>query len=421
VWPCLAGLLLLATQLQAAQRLVELDDGTGIPVETYPAEGDRLLLRLPSEFGLSPRQGPTARQLAERGIEVWIPDLHSTWFIPPGRYSLNDVDPGSVQKLLEAALGGGKKVYLLSTGRVMALALHAIRRLQQNSADPARLRGLVGISPRLYIRTPQGGQAAEFLPVASASNIPLYLLQPEEFGAFWRIGEVMRELEKGGSPVYLRRLPEVSDGFHLRTDHSPAEATMTQRLPGILDTALQQLDLLGGTPATPAPMRGEETAPQRPEGSALLRPYPGERQAPPLRLPTLEGTTIDLASLRGRVVLVNFWTTWCPPCVEEIPSLQRLYAATRERGLEILAVDVGESPEQMREFLADKSIDFPVLMDTDASAFRAWGVHAFPTTLVLDRAHRIRYAVFGAFKWDSAEVLDTLEPLLGPASPAPPD
>jgi peroxiredoxin len=222
----------------------------------------------------------------------------------------------------------------------------------------------------------------------------------------------MRALEQGGSPVYLRRLPGVSDGFNLRAERSPAESEMTRRLPAILDTAMQQLDLLGGTPATPAPMQGGETAPQRPQGSALLRPYPGERQAPPLRLPTLEGTTIDLASLRGRVVLVNFWTTWCPPCVEEIPSLQRLYAATRERGLEILAVDVGESPEQMRAFLADKPIDFPVLMDTDASAFRAWGVHAFPTTLVLDRAHRIRYAVFGAFEWDSEEVLRTLEALL---------
>ncbi len=66
----------------------------------------------------------------------------------------------------------------------------------------------------------------------------------------------------------------------------------------------------------------------------------------------------------------------------------------------------------MREFLRDKPIDFPVLMDLDGNALRRWGIYAFPTTLVLDRRHRIRYAVFGAFDWSSDEVIDTLKPLL---------
>ena len=411
---CLPALLLLAGLAQAAPRILELQDGTEIGIETYPADGDALLLWLPSEFGLSPRQAPTAHALAGKGVEVWIPDLHSAWFIPAGRYSLNEIDPASIEELLSGALATGKKVYLLTTGRVVGLGLRAIHRLQQNRTQTKRLRGLVSISPRLYIRTPQGGEPAEFLPIAGASNTPMYLLQPEESGAFWRIGGVVRQLEKGGSPVYLHRLPGVSDGFHLRAQYSAAEADMTRRLPGILHNAMQQLDLHGGTPAEAPAMPHGESAPQRPKGSALLRPYPGKRQAPPLQLPTLQGNTIDLASLQGQVVLVNFWATWCPPCVEEIPSLQRLYAATHERGLEILAVDVGESAQQMREFLADKPIDFPVLMDMDGSALKAWGVHAFPTTLVLDRSHRIRYAVFGAFEWDSDEVLQALEPLLAP-------
>ena len=109
---------------------------------------------------------------------------------------------------------------------------------------------------------------------------------------------------------------------------------------------------------------------------------------------------------------MNFWATWCPPCVEEIPSLERLYQKTKPRGLEILAVDVGETKEQMREFLKDKPITFPVLMDIDGSALKRWNVHAFPTTLILDRQHKIRYAGFGAFNWSGNEVLKTLEPLL---------
>lgn len=407
-----AFLAALPVTTPAAEQTLELEDGHEIVINVLPGDGQRLLLWLPSEFGLSPRQKPTTRALAELGIEVWIPDLHSTWFIPPGRYSLNEVDPGAIAALLRKALGSGKQVYLMSSGRVAALALQAVRRLQTGNTPTEKLRGLIAISPRLYVRTPQGGEAAQYLPIASASNIPLYLLQPAETSAIWRIGEVMAQLEKGGSPVYLHRLQGVGDGFNLRADFSPAEDKATQHLPATVLQAMQMLDPLGGTPQQAAKMRGEEMTPEAARGADLLKPYPGSRQAPPLTLTTLDGRRVDLQSLSGKVVMVNFWATWCPPCVKEIPSLQRLYAATRGRGLEILAVDVGESEAEMRRFLADKPVDFPVLMDSDASALRTWGVYAFPTTLVLDRGHRIRYAVFGAFDWDASEVLKTLEPLL---------
>jgi peroxiredoxin len=70
----------------------------------------------------------------------------------------------------------------------------------------------------------------------------------------------------------------------------------------------------------------------------------------------------------------------------------------------------------MKAFLADKPVDFPVLMDEDGDALRSWGIYAFPTTLVLDRQHRIRYAVFGAFDWSGQEVVDALAPLLDAGS-----
>ena len=395
----------------AGERVLEFA-GDEIGIETHPAQGERLLLWLPSEFGLSPRQRPTAEGLAKLGIEVWMPDLHAAFFIAPGRYSLNEIDPQLLVALIEDALGSGKQVFILSQGRVSALALQAVRRYQQSGKPTARLRGLLAFSPRLYLRTPQGGEAAQFLPIASASNLPLYLLQPQAAGTFWRIGRIAEVLGSGGSPVFIHTLPQVGDGFHLRPEFTPAEAAMTGRLPPILAHAMSQLDDFGGVPAQAAAMLGEETAPQANSGSALLKPYPGERQAPSLALPMLDGAQLDLRDLQGKVVLVNFWATWCPPCVEEIPSLQRLYRATRAQGLEILAVDVGETPQQMHDFLADKPIDFPVLMDVDGSALKTWGVHAFPTTLVLDRTHRIRYAVFGAFDWNSAEVRAAIAPLL---------
>jgi peroxiredoxin len=411
----LLALLLIvipAFTTQAAERLVQTPSGDEIPVRVYPADGERILLWLPTEFGATPRRKALAERLAAAGTEVWMPDLHAAWFLPVGRYSLNEVDPAAIAALFDAALAGGRKLYLMAAGRSVALALNAVRHWQTRTDDTTRLRGLLAFNPRLFVSTPQGGESAEYLPVASASNLPIYLLQPENSGGFWYAGRNASELEKGGSPVFLHTLPDVSDGFYGRSDYTEVEAAMTGRLPAILEQAMRQLDALDGTPPNPAPMAGELQAPQRPEGSNLLRPYRGEAYAPALRLPTLRGAPVDLAELRGRVVLVNFWATWCPPCVEEIPSLQRLYRMLQPRGLEILAVDVGETVETMEAFLADKPVEFPVLMDVDGEALRRWGVHAFPTTLVLDREHRIRYAVFGAFDWSSEEVIEALQPLL---------
>jgi thiol-disulfide isomerase/thioredoxin len=409
----LALLILFSTTVHAEQ-MVTTPDGDEIPVTVHPADGADLVLWLSSEFGPRPRGRELAATLAAAGTEVWRPDLHAAWFLPVGRYSLNDVDPAAIASLIDAAVTqSGKRVFLMAEGRSVALALRGVRAWQLSSpADSTRLAGLLAFSPRLFVRTPQGGEAAEYLPVARASNLPIYVLQPVDSGGYWRIGEDVRQLEQGGAMVFLHPLRDVSDGFHVRPEYSDSEAAMSRRLPTILHAAMAQLAGYGGTPPTAAALGGEPRAPERPHNSALLRPYPGERQAPPLQLDSLRGGRIDLAALRGKVVLVNFWATWCPPCVEEIPSLQRLYETLRPQGLEILAVDVGETVETMEAFLVDKPVGFPVLMDPEGDALRRWGVYAFPTTLVLDRQHRIRYAVFGAFDWSSDEVQNTLAPLL---------
>jgi thiol-disulfide isomerase/thioredoxin len=147
--------------------------------------------------------------------------------------------------------------------------------------------------------------------------------------------------------------------------------------------------------------------------AALLKPYRGKRDTPPLSLETLDGGRMELEDHLGRVVVLNFWATWCPPCVEEIPSLERLRELRHDRGLEVLSVDVGEKPGEVRAFLEDKPVNYPVALDPEAAAFKAWNSYAFPTTFILDREHRIRYAVFGAFAWDAQEVLDAVDALLG--------
>ncbi len=411
---CLLALFCLPAAVAGADQLdVETRLGDQIPVTAFPAAGERLLLWLPGEFGSTPRQRPTAEALAERGIEVWQPDLHGAWFLPPGRYSLLDVPPAAIADLIEyAAARTGKTVFVMAAGRSAALALTGIRAWQAAAERSGRLGGAVLLHPNLYRRTPQGGESARYLPIARQSRLPLYLFQPEQSAGYWRVDQLVAALESGGSPVFLHRLPHVADGFNTRADFDPPEERLTTRLPDLLERAL---DLLAATPVdAPIPRLADDSlaTPEREARSDLLRPHPRPRPAPPLRLDDLDGRPHDLAAAAGRVVLVNFWATWCPPCVEELPSLQRLADRLGPEGLVVLTVDVGETAAQVRRFLADKAVRFPVLLDPEGAAFKRWEAYAFPTTLILDRRHRIRYAVFGALAWDAPEVVDTLRGLL---------
>lgn len=127
---------------------------------------------------------------------------------------------------------------------------------------------------------------------------------------------------------------------------------------------------------------------------------------PELRLRGIDGGVHDLAALRGRVVLVNFWATWCPPCIEELPSLQRLWDAWRRHGLEVLAVNVGEEARDVETFLAGfrPALAFPVLLDEDGDAFGAWRVFGLPTTFVVDRQGRLAYHAAGPRAMDSEPI-----------------
>jgi len=135
---------------------------------------------------------------------------------------------------------------------------------------------------------------------------------------------------------------------------------------------------------------------------------------PSLALRDLQGKEHKLADYRGKVVVINFWATWCDPCREEMPSMQRLLDKLAGKPFAILAVDFGEGAPRINEFLKKVPVRFTVLLDRDTSAATAWKVKVLPTTLVLDPQQRIRYSVVGDLEWDSQSVEDTIKKLLPP-------
>jgi len=147
-------------------------------------------------------------------------------------------------------------------------------------------------------------------------------------------------------------------------------------------------------------------------GSRELSPYSAEPGTAVFNLPDLKGQQHNLEDYRGQVVLVNFWASWCPPCIQEMPVLEKLQQKLNEQPFEILAVNVGEKKYRVWKFVKLISFDLPVLLDERKDTFNAWGVSVLPTSFLLDKQGNIRYRVQGDTGWDSEDVVALIEELV---------
>jgi peroxiredoxin len=142
--------------------------------------------------------------------------------------------------------------------------------------------------------------------------------------------------------------------------------------------------------------------------------------APPLSLRDLDGNEVRLEAFRGRTVVVNFWATWCAPCVAEMPSLARLRAALAPAGVEVLAVNLQENAARIRPFAERLGLQFPIVRDHDGSVTRAWGARVFPTTYVVGPDQRIALVAVGDIEWDAPDVLSRVREVARRPGAAPP-
>lgn len=117
--------------------------------------------------------------------------------------------------------------------------------------------------------------------------------------------------------------------------------------------------------------------------------------APELNLTTLEGNAASLTDYRGNVVLVNLWATWCPPCTEEMPTLQAFYERYRSEGFELIAIDQGETLAEVKPFVADFGLTFPIWLDQDNEAGSSFKTMHLPSSYVIDREGRVRLMWIG--------------------------
>jgi len=144
-----------------------------------------------------------------------------------------------------------------------------------------------------------------------------------------------------------------------------------------------------------------------------------EPATPETTLTDLDRRQHGLGDYRGKVVLLNFWTSWCPPCIREMPALKRLSQAMADRPFALLAVNVAEGRGALQRFASLEEAGIRLLRDADGSVAQDWGVEVYPTSVIVDGLGRRHATIVGETDWDKKEHYDRLDTLIRNTTPAP--
>ena len=406
--------IFLSSVIVAGEELeIGLSSGRTISIDTYVSGGDTLFLYLPSERGFGKGHIPTVQQLALDGYDVWVADLHSSYMIPTYRSSIDRFNINDLIELVDFAKNKSfKKIFFLTSGRGAQLALEVAYQWQLNNPKSDLLRGHILHSPHLIDGKPDLGRIAKYIDVAKYSNLPIYMLLPQFGTKYFHGEEIAKQLERGGSSVFIHRFKEVHGGFH-RRDVKDLTKIDVKAKDSLSEVYIQAVRLMN-TVSISEPLTANKNIQNSSKvifSEPVLRPYQGKQNIQ-LTLNTFDDKLMDISKYKGRVILLNFWASWCRPCVKEIPSLVRLQQQFDQDDFNIITINVGESKEQIVEFMKKVKLELPIMLDADGQAVKDWGVYAYPSSLVLDRKGVIRYAYLGALEWDSQSIINTIKGLL---------
>ena len=145
--------------------------------------------------------------------------------------------------------------------------------------------------------------------------------------------------------------------------------------------------------------------------SDALKAYAPRPAAPAFSLEGADGKRYRLEDFDGKVLVVNFWATWCPPCRKEMPSMQRMWRALQADGVELVAIDFGDEKEVVQDFAREAAIEFPLLLDQKGAVLQDFKAIGLPTTYVVDRNGKLAFVAAGERDWDAETILAALREL----------
>lgn len=133
--------------------------------------------------------------------------------------------------------------------------------------------------------------------------------------------------------------------------------------------------------------------------------------APEFLLRDMDEKIHELEDYQGKPIIVNFWATWCPPCRDELPSMNRAWKKVEKEGIKMIAINIGEDEESIREFTKKFPIDFTILLDETSEEISNWSIRGLPTTFIIDASGHVVYQAVGGREWDEDKLLDKVRKL----------
>ncbi len=380
-----------------------------IHVQVYPADGGKLLIWLVDHDEHRKMFEALVDAVNQSGFEIWRIDLLEDYFLPRSSENERTLPGDGVAAILAHAHQYSHKSIMLAAYDRMPLTLLRGINLWQQTSQPSRLSGAVLFYPNLFGPAPVAGEDPVIDPVVSMTTVPLVIYQPEAGSQRWRLNAVMEAFWQGGSAAHAYLVPDVRDWFFMGDfDHGKGDKTATARIPAELHIFH---DLMT---AYPRPVVSHKKAGRdflQVDVKELVK-FKRKKQVAGFALHDMKSELVKWDDYRGKVTLVNFWATWCPPCVEEVPSLNQLSARYEDSDFEVVSIDFRETPEQLKAFSKEIPVDFPVLFDLDGKVSMDWKVFSFPSSFIIDRQGYIRYSANRAIDWNTESVWQVVDALL---------
>lgn len=388
--------------------------GDPVNLEQYPSAGDQLILFIAPYYGFNERSKDVAVILSDLGIEVWMVDLVDNYFLPYNVDSIRAIDGRIVANIIEQAHAKtGKNITLFSSSYGAIPLLKGARQWQLNNSSlvNAYLNGAILFSPELYMGVPALGEDPEFEAITSATNIPIMIYQSALRNNRWQLNNVVQRLEKGNAIVYQKIIPNIASIFYKLTDKPDAETiTALDKIPKEFPQVIKLLQ------STPTPLKAVELKKIEDTKSVGLdtglRKYHGKKTPMPIDLISLDGERVVRSDYKNKVTVINFWATWCPPCVEEIPMLNRLKEKMQGTDFDLFSINYGEDTAVIKKFLQTVNVHYPVLLDEEGRISGQWNTIILPSTYVIGPDGQFAYSVNAAIEWDNPKVVEAMKALL---------
>ncbi len=395
---------------------VSISSGDEITVEKFPASGKYLILWLAPEYGLRGAHRALARMLSKQDIEVWQTDIVQSLFLPQGSTSIKNLSGKHVADLIEYAhKKTGKKIIVAGDSYASVSILLGAHQWQKQKQPRPYLIGAILFSPYAYATIPPLGQLPKYMPIISATNIPIMIYQAKNHGNIGQFDSLVKQLQQHGNPVYTRITPKVMSLFY---EEEPT-AKMLQQIKPLPVNIKKMISVLEKHPVPLKPIALKNTNENKSGIDIYLKRYQGVVTPTVINLDDAYGNPVVKNDFKGKITVINFWATWCPPCVKEIPSLNSLKKKMQGLPFELISINYAEDKKTILDFMKKVKVDFPVLLDQDGSFAKKWNVITYPSTFVIDTKGKIKYGVNAAIEWDSPEFIAKLKSLLGSKKPRP--